>query len=137
MTTEKKFIESIKKLQEGEDDEFAKVKSNESKSLLGNNLVPEKILSLLSWTVSFWMSSIENNEIKTSMLPTKKLVKFCRLILEQGKNGGYLKDYNRADVRILKMLALANSSKASEIWGKEQGLDYQSLKKYEKKIGYN
>jgi hypothetical protein len=53
MTTEKKFIESIKKLQEGEDDEFAKVKSNESKSLLGNNLVPEKILSLLSWTVSF------------------------------------------------------------------------------------
>jgi hypothetical protein len=137
MTTEKKFIESIKKLQEGEDDEFAKVKSNESKSLLGNNLVPEKILSLLSWTVSFWMSSIENNEIKTSMLPTKKLVKFCRLILEQGKNEGYLKDYNRADVRILKMLALANSSKASEIWGKEQGLDYQSLKKYEKKIGYN
>jgi hypothetical protein len=71
------------------------------------------------------------------MLPTKKLVKFCRLILEQGKNEGYLKDYNRADVRILKMLALANSSKASEIWGKEQGLDYQSLKKYEKKIGYN
>jgi len=137
MTKEKKFIESIKKLQEGEDDEFAKVKSNESKSLLGNNLVPEKILSLLSWTVSFWMSSIENNEIKTSMLPTKKLVKFCRLILEQGKNEGYLKDYNRADVRILKMLALANSSKASEIWGKEQGLDYQSLKKYEKKIGYN
>jgi hypothetical protein len=137
MTTEKKFIKSIKKLQEGEDDEFAKVKSNESKSLLENNLVPEKILSLLSWTVSFWMSSIENNEIKTSMLPTKKLVKFCRLILEQGKNEGYLKDYNRADVRILKMLALANSSKASEIWGKEQGLDYQSLKKYEKKIGYN
>jgi hypothetical protein len=137
MTKEKKFIESIKKLQEGEDDEFAKVKSNESKSLLGNNLVPEKILSLLSWTVSFWMGSIENNEIKTSMLPTKKLVKFCRLILEQGKNEGYLKDYNRADVRILKMLALANSSKASEIWGKEQGLDYQSLKKYEKKIGYN
>jgi hypothetical protein len=137
MNKDKKFIESIKKLQEGEEEEFAKVKSNESKSLLGNNLVPEKILSLLSWTVSFWMSSIENNEIKTSMLPTKKLVKFCRLILEQGKNEGYLKDYNRADVRILKMLALANSSKASEIWGKEQGLDYQSLKKYEKKIGYN
>ena len=137
MNKDKKFLNSLKKLQEGEEEEFAKVKSNESKSLLENNLVPENILSALSWTASFWMNSIENNEIKTSMMPTKKLVKFCRLVLEQGKNDGYLKDYNRADVRILKMLALANSPKASEVWAKEQGWDYQSLKKYEKKIGYN
>ena len=137
MNKDKKFLDSLKKLQEGEEEEFAKVKSNESKSLLENNLVPENILSALSWTASFWMNSIENNEIKTSMMPTKKLVKFCRLVLEQGKNDGYLKDYNRADVRILKMLALANSPKASEVWGKEQGWDYQSLKKYEKKIGYD
>jgi hypothetical protein len=136
MNKDKKFIESIKKLQEGEEEEFAKVKSNESKSLLGNNLVPEKILGLLSWTASFWMGSIENNEIKTGMMPTKKLVKFCRLVLEQGKNDGHLKDYNSADVRILKMLALANLPTASEDWGKKQGWDYQALKKYEKKIGY-
>lgn len=136
MTKEKKFLESLKKLQEGEEEELAKVKNNNSEFLLENQLVTDTILSLLSWTVSFWMSSIEDNEIKTSMMPTKKLVKFCRLVLEQGKNEGYLKDYNRADVRILKMLALSNSPKASEIWGKEQGLDYQALKKYEKKIGY-
>lgn len=137
MNKDKKFLDSLKKLQEGEEEELVKVKSNESKSLLENNLVPEKILGTLSWTASFWMNSIENNEIKTSMMPTKKLVKFCRLVLEQGKNDGYLKDYNRVDVRILKMLALANSPKASEVWGKEQGWDYQSLKKYEKKIGYD
>ena len=36
MNKDKKFLDSLKKLQEGEEEEFAKVKSNESKSLLEN-----------------------------------------------------------------------------------------------------
>ena len=130
----KKIDPYVEKVHEGVDEELSKVKSNNSKSPIENNLVDEKHISLMGWTVACWMLTIEI-EIKKN-LPLKNVVRFCRLFLEQEKKRNYIKDYNRADVQLLKICSIACDIKNVEKLIKERWT-YKKAKDFEKEIGYN
>jgi hypothetical protein len=130
----KMLKEMVQKTHEGVDEELSKVKSNNSKSPIENNLVDEKHISLMGWTVACWMLTIEI-EIKKG-LRLKNVVRFCRLFLEQEKKRNYIKDYNSADVQLLKLCSLACDIKNVEKLIKEKWT-YQKAKDFEKEIGYN
>jgi len=91
----------MEEISKGEEEEFSKVKDNNSDSLVENQLVSDLHISTMAWTAACWRLTIENKTNK--MMLEKKVVKFCRLFLEQEKKRNHIKDYNRADVRILKI----------------------------------
>lgn len=128
----KKIDPYIEKMHEGVDEELSKAKSNNSKSPIENNLVDERHISLMGWTVACWMLTTEKKED----LALKNVVKFCRLFLEQEKKRNYIKDYNRADVQLLKICSLACDIKNVEKLIKEKWT-YKSAKDFEKEIGYS
>ena len=133
--TKEEFKEMVRKNQEGEDKELLNVKDN-SGGPLENFLNSEKNLSTLAYSVACWARVIEIIELKNEMIPSKDVVRFCRLFLEYQKKRNHIKDYNRADVRVMKMLVL--SIGISDIEGaiKENNLHYPSMKEFEKEIGY-
>ena len=126
--------EFIKKLSEGEEEELSKVKSNYSDSPIENNLVPERHLSQIAWTVAVWRLTIEYANKKE--LAEAKVVKFCRLFLAQEKKRNKIKDFNRADVRILRMLSLACPLDDVDKLIKQNGWTLEVAKQFEDEIGY-
>ena len=104
---DKWFKDYANKNQEGVDEEIDKAKDNKSTNPVENQLVPDQHLSALAWTVSCWRLMIENATNK--MMQEKKAVKFCRLFLAQEKKRKKIKDYNRADVRLLYTLSISSS----------------------------
>ena len=131
---EKVFKKQMDKILKDEEIEFSKVKSNKSKNPIENNLVPEIHLRALAWTVACWRLTIENANNK--MMQEKKVVKFCRLFLAQEKRRKKIKDYNRADVRIIKMLSLACPLKDVDKLIAKHGWNLEVSHAFEKEIGY-
>jgi len=131
---ENKIENFSKKINEGVEEELLKVKSNSNKNPFENHLVEEKHISLMGWTVACWMLTVENE--KKKMMPLKYMVKFCRLFLEQEKKRNYIKDYNRADVEMLKTCSLSCEMKTVEKYVKEKWT-YKKAKDFEKEIGYS
>ena len=116
------------------EDEFLKVKSNKSTNPIENNLVPEKHLRVLAWTVACWRLTIENANNK--MMPEKDTTKFCRLFLAQEKKRKKIKDYNRADVRILYTLSLSCPLNEVDKLIAKHGWTLEVGKEFEEEIGY-
>ena len=133
--TKEEFKEWIRKQQEGEEKELSKVKDN-SGSPVENFLNSDEILSQLSFKIACWARVIEITELKNEIIPPKDLVRFCRLFLEHQKKIKNIKDYNRADVRVMKMLVLSISISDVEEAIRENDITYPSMKKYEGMIGY-
>ena len=117
-----------------EEVEYSKVKSNNSKSPLENFIVPETHLGTLAWTVSCWRLTLENANNK--MMEEKKVAKFCRLFLAQEKKREKIKDFNRADVRMLKMLSTACSLDTTDKLIAKNGWTLEVGHQFEKEIGY-
>jgi hypothetical protein len=121
-------------MRDGIDEEIDKAKDNKSTNPLENQLVPESHLSVLAWTVASWRLTVENSTNK--MMQENKVAKFCRLFLAQEKKREKIKDYNRADVRILYTrhlscpLADVDKLIAKNGWTLEVG------HQFEKEIGY-
>ena len=131
---EENFNEQVDELNKGAEEEISKVKSNKDKNPIGNNLVPEKHLSVLAWTVACWRLTIENKTNK--MMPEKNVAKFCRLFLSQEKKRKKIKDFNRADVRILKMLSLTCPISEVDKLIAKHGWNLEVSHEFEKEIGY-
>jgi len=131
---EKVFKKQMNKILEEEEAEYSKVKSNKSKSPIENFLVPETHLAALAWTVACWRLTLEN--AKKKMLQEKKVAKFCRLFLAQEKKRKKIKDFNRADVRMLKMLSTACSLDTTDKLIAKNGWNLEVSKVFEKEIGY-
>ena len=128
------FNKQLDELTKGEEEEISKVKSNKSKNPIENNLVSEGHLSSLAWTVACWRLTIENKTDK--MMPEKKVAKFCRLFLTQEKKRNKIKDFNRADVRILKILSLTCSINEVDKLISKHGWNLEVSNAFEKEIGY-
>ena len=120
--------------QEGVDEEIDKAKDNKSTNPVENQLVPDQHLGILSWTVASWRLTIENSTNK--MMLEKKAVKFCRLFLAQEKKREKIKDYNRADVRILYTLSLACPLNEVDKLIAKNGWTLEVGHQFEKEIGY-
>ena len=131
---EENFNKQMDKLNKGAEEEISKVKSNKDKNPIGNNLVPEKHLSVLAWTVACWRLTIENKTNK--MMLEKNVAKFCRLFLSQEKKRKKIKDFNRADVRILKMLSLTCPISEVDKLIAKHGWNLEVSHEFEKEIGY-
>lgn len=131
---EKLFKKQMDEISKGEEEEFSKIKNNKGSSPIDNFLVPERHLSALSWTVACWRL---NNENKTKkMMPEKNVAKFCRLFLVQEKKRKKIKDFNRADARILKLLSLACQLDEVDKLIIKNGWTYELGKAFEKEIDY-
>ena len=128
------FNKQMDELNKGAEEEISKVKSNKDKNPIGNNLVPEKHLSVLAWTVACWRLTIENKTNK--MMLEKNVAKFCRLFLSQEKKRKKIKDFNRADVRILKMLSLTCPISEVDKLIAKHGWNLEVSHEFEKEIGY-
>jgi len=128
------FKKQMDKILKEEEEEFSKAKSNKSGSPLENFLVPERHLSILAWTVACWRQSIENATNK--MMQEKKVAKFCRLFLAQEKKRKKIKDFNSADVRILKMLSLSCPLADVDKLIAKNGWTLEVGHQFEKEIGY-
>jgi len=129
--TYKKFLAKTSK---GVDEEISKAKDNKSTNPIENNLVPEKHLSVLSWTVACWRLTVENSTNK--MMQENKAVKFCRLFLAQEKKRKKIKDYNRADVRIIYTLSLSCPLNEVDKLIAKHGWTLEVGHQFEKEIGY-
>ena len=131
---DKIFKKQMNKILKDEEVEYSKVKSNKSKSPLENFLVPENHLRVLAWTVSCWRLTIENATNK--MMQEKKVAKFCRLFLAQEKKRKKIKDFNRADVRMLKMLSTVCPLDETDKLISKHGWNLEVGHEFEKEIGY-
>ena len=120
--------------QEGVDEEIDKAKDNTSTNPVDNQLVPDQHLGILSWTVASWRLTIENSTNK--MMLEKKAVKFCRLFLAQEKKRKKIKDYNRADVRLLYSLSLSCPLNEVDKLIAKNGWTLEVGHQFEKEIGY-
>ena len=85
-------------------------------------------------TVASWRLTIENSTNK--MMLEKKAVKFCRLFLAQEKKRKKIKDYNRADVRILYTLSLSCPLSDVDKLIAKNGWTLEIGHQFEKEIGY-
>ena len=131
---DKWFKDYANKNQEGVDEEIDKAKNNKSTNPVENQLVPDQHLGILSWTVASWRLTIENSTNK--MMLEKKAVKFCRLFLAQEKKREKIKDYNRADVRILKIAIFGCSLDEVDKLIVKNAFTYEVAKAFENEIGY-
>jgi len=131
---EKLFNKQMNKIHKEEEEEYSKVKSNKSENPLENFLVEKKHLAVLAWTVSCWRLTIENSTNK--MMQEKKVVKFCRLFLAKEKKAKKIKDFNRADVRMLKMLTFGCSLDETDKLIAKYGWTLEVGKEFEEEIGY-
>jgi hypothetical protein len=131
---DKSYKDLIDKTSKGVEEELSKAKSNKSTNPIENQLVPDQHLSVLSWTVASWRLTIENSTNK--MMLEKKAVKFCRLFLAQEKKRKKIKDYNRADVRILYTLSLSCPLADVDKLIAKNGWTLEIGHQFEKEIGY-
>ena len=131
---DKSYKDHIDKTSKGVEEELSKAKSNKSANPIENQLVPDQHLSILSWTVASWRLTIENSTNK--MMLEKKAVKFCRLFLAQEKKRKKIKDYNRADVRILYTLSLSCPLADVDKLIAKNGWTLEIGHQFEKEIGY-
>ena len=131
---DKRLQDYANKNQEGVHEEICKAKDNKGDSFVDNQLVPDQHLSMLSWTVSCWRLTIENATNK--MMKEKKVAKFCRLFLAQEKKRKKIKDYNRAEVRLLYTISIVCSISTTEKLIAKNGWTYKVGKAFEKEIGY-
>ena len=131
---DKSYKDHIDKTSKGVEEELSKVKSNKSTNPIDNQLVSDQHLSALSWTVSCWRLTVENSTNK--MMKEKKVAKFCRLFLAQEKKRKKIKDYNRADVRLLYTISIVCSISTTEKLIAKNGWTYKVGKAFEKEIGY-
>ena len=132
---DKWFKDYANKNQEGVHEEICMAKDNKGDSFVDNQLVADQHLSMLSWTVASWRLTIENSTNK--MMLEKKAVKFCRLFLAQEKKRKKIKDYNRADVRILYTLSLSCPLADVDKLIAKNGWTLEIGHQFEKEIGYN
>jgi hypothetical protein len=128
------FDKQMEEISKGEEEEFSKVKDNNSDSLVENQLVSDLHISSMAWTAACWRLTIENKTNK--MMLEKKVVKFCRLFLEQEKKRNHIKDYNRADVRILKIAIFGCSLDEVDKLIVKNAFTYEVAKAFENEIGY-
>ena len=77
---------------------------------------------------------IENATNK--MMKEKKAAKFCRLFLAQEKKRKKIKDYNRADVRLLYTLSISCSISTTDKLITKNGWTLEVGHQFEKEIGY-
>ena len=131
---DKRLKDYANKNQEGVHEEICKAKDNKGDSFVDNQLVPDQHLSILSWTVACWRLTIEYSTKKS--MPERKAAKFCRLFLAQEKKRKKIKDYNRADVRLLYTLSIVCSISTTEKLIAKNGWTYKVGKAFEKEIGY-
>ena len=129
--TYKKFLAKTSK---SVDEEISKAKDNKSTNPIDNQLVPDQHLSILSWTVASWRLTVENSTNK--MMQENKAVKFCRLFLAQEKKRKKIKDYNRADVRLLYTLSLSCPLAEVDKLIAKNGWTLEVGHQFEKEIGY-
>lgn len=134
LKNDKSYKDLIDKTSKGVEEELSKAKSNKSTNPIENQLVPDQHLSVLSWTVASWRLTIENSTNK--MMLEKKAVKFCRLFLAQEKKRKKIKDYNRADVRILYTLSLSCPLADVDKLIAKNGWTLEIGHQFEKEIGY-
>jgi hypothetical protein len=132
---EELFNKQMDEIDKAEEEEFSKVKDNKGGSLIDNSLVPEQHLSILAWTVACWRLTNENKTNK--MMLEKDVAKFCRLFLDQEKKREKIKDFNRADVRWLKILSVSCPLKETDKLIIDKGWTYEIAKSFEKEIDYN
>ena len=125
----------VSKTSKGVEEEIGKAKDNKSTNPIENQLVPDQHLGMLAWTVASWRLTIENSTNK--MMLEKKAVKFCRLFLAQEKMREKIKDYNRADVRILYTLSLSCPLNEVDKLIAKNGWTLEVGHQFEKEIGYN
>ena len=128
------FDKQMEEISKGEEEEFSKVKDNNSDSPVENQLVSDLHISSMAWTAACWRLTIENKTNK--MMLEKKVVKFCRLFLEQEKKRNHIKDYNRADVRILKIAIFGCSLDEVDKLIVKNAFTYEVAKAFENEIGY-
>ena len=128
------FDKQMEEISKGEEEEFSKVKDNNSDSPVENQLVSDLHISSMAWTAARWRLTIENKTNK--MMLEKKVVKFCRLFLEQEKKRNHIKDYNRADVRILKIAIFGCSLDEVDKLIVKNAFTYEVAKAFENEIGY-
>ena len=131
---EKLFHKQMEEVNKGVEEEFSKVKNNNGSNPVDNFIVPERHLSALSWTVACWRLTNENKTNK--MMLEKDVAKFCRLFLVQEKKRKKIKDFNRADVYLLKMLSVACDLKITDKLIIKNGWTYEMAKSFEKEINY-
>ena len=134
LKNDKSYKDLIDKTSKGVDEEIDKAKDNKNTNPIENNLVPEKHLSVLSWTVACWRLTVENSTNK--MMQENKAVKFCRLFLAQEKKRKKIKDYNRADVRLLYTLHLSCPLAEVDKLIAKNGWTLEVGHQFEKEIGY-
>ena len=128
------FDKQMEEISKGEEEEFSKVKDNNSDSPVENQLVSDLHIGSMAWTAACWRLTIENKTNK--MMLEKKVVKFCRLFLEQEKKRNHIKDYNRADVRILKIAIFGCSLDEVDKLIVKNAFTYEVAKAFENEIGY-
>jgi len=128
------FDKQMEEISKGEEEEFSKVKDNNSDSLIENQLVSDQHIRSMAWTTACWRQTMENKTKK--MLLEKKVVKFCRLFLEQEKKRNHIKDYNRSDVRLLKIAIFGCSLDEVDKLLVKNTFTYEVAKAFEKEIGY-
>ena len=131
---DKWFKDYANKNQEGVHEEICRAKDNKGDSFVDNQLVADQHLSMLSWTVASWRLTIENSTNK--MMLEKKAVKFCRLFLAQEKKRKKIKDYNRADVRLLYTLSISCPISTTDKLIAKNGWTLELAHQFEKEIGY-
>ena len=131
---DKWFKDYANKEQKGVHEEICKAKDNKGDSFIDNQLVPDQHLSMLSWTVASWRLTIEN--VTNKMMKEKKVAKFCRLFLAQEKKRKKIKDYNRADVRLLYTLSISCSLNEVDKLIVKNGWTLEVGHQFEKEIGY-
>ena len=131
---DKWFKDYANKNQEGVDEEIDKAKNNKSTNPVENQLVPDQHLGMLAWTVASWRLTVET--VTKKGLLEKKAVKFCRLFLAQEKKRKKIKDYNRADVRLLYTLSISCSLNEVEKLIVKNGWTLEVGHQFEKEIGY-
>ena len=131
---DKWFKDYANKDQKGVHEEIDKAKDNKGDSLVDNQLVSDQHLSILSWTVASWRLTVENSTNK--MMQENKAVKFCRLFLAQEKKRKKIKDYNRADVRLLYTLHLSCPLADVDKLIAKNGWTLEVGHQFEKEIGY-
>jgi len=132
---DKWFKDYANKEQKGVHEEICKAKDNKGDSFIDNQLVPDQHLSMLSWTVASWRLTVENATNKKMI--EKKAAKFCRLFLDQEKKRKKIKDYNRADVRLLYTLHLSCPLVEVDKLIAKNGWTLEVGHQFEKEIGYN
>ena len=131
---DKWFKDYANKNQEGVDEEIDKAKDNKSTNPVENQLVPDQHLGMLAWTVASWRLTVET--VTKKGLLEKKVVKFCRLFLAQEKKRKKIKDYNRADVRLLYTLSISCSLNEVDKLIARNGWTLEVGHQFEKEIGY-